>query len=540
MRLTRSSFTASFAIALGACASPTVATAPVPAPSVAVAPGEAPLNWHLLDPSLDHFPGVSLLRAERELLRDKQPRRTVVVAVIDDGVDTSHAKLRAQLWTNAREIPGNGVDDDGNGYADDTHGWNLIGGRDGRNVDHDTFELTRLAAQCNRARDSVPPLYREKCPELQRDFARKRSEVEQTLANVRQFEMAFAQIIPTLKRATQTDSLTIARVRTIVPANDSVRQARDLYLRLTANGITPQDVADAKKAYTSQAQYGLNLSYDPRPIVGDAYPDTTMKRYGNRDVTGPEAEHGTHVAGIIGAARDAFSATGGIAQSVRLMLLRTVPDGDERDKDVAAAIRYAVDNGAQVINMSFGKGQSPYKSLVDAAVKYADSKGVLMVHAAGNEGADTGELPSFPTPTYLGGGRAANWIEVGATSWKGADSLVASFSNYGRALVDVFAPGFDIYSTVRGGGYKKESGTSMASPVVAGVAALLMSYYPTLTAADVKNVILKSATPMAETMVIRPGEGGARVRFGDLSATGGIVNVYSAVRMAEQMTAGRP
>jgi subtilisin family serine protease len=215
------------------------------------------------------------------------------------------------------------------------------------------------------------------------------------------------------------------------------------------------------------------------------------------------------------------------------MSVRTVPDGDERDKDVANAIRYAADNGANIINMSFGKAYSPYKSLVDDAVRYADSKGVLMVHAAGNEGEDMAKAASFPTPEYLTGGRAANWIEVGASSWKSRDSLVASFSNYGKTRVDVFAPGEDIYSTVPGGGYKKESGTSMASPVVAGVAALLMSYFPNLTASDVKRIIMQSSTKLGDQMVAKPGEGGGIVKFGELSITGGIVNVFAAVKMAE-------
>ena len=222
------------------------------------------------------------------------------------------------------------------------------------------------------------------------------------------------------------------------------------------------------------------------------------------------------------------------------MALRVVPEGDERDKDIALAIRYAADNGAQVINMSFGKGYSPYKALVDAAVRYADSKEVLMVHAAGNDGTDEAAHPSFPTPVYLDGGRARNWIEVGASSWKGADSVAAPFSNYGRSLVDVFAPGVDIYSTAPGGIAKKESGTSMASPVVAGVAALIMSYYPNLAATDVKRIILESATKLGDRMVVRPGEAGDKVRFGDLSVTGGIVNAYAALKMAQQLSASRP
>ena len=506
-------------------------------------PGQPADNWYLYDPATDHVPGIGLFRAQRELLARRVPARTVVVAVIDNGVDTTHSALRPQMWANPREIPGNGRDDDGDGYVDDIRGWNLIGGKNGRNVDHDTYELTRLAAACSDTMGGqrrLPQSYRDRCPQLISEFIRKRGELEQSMGNVRQIEGLMAQINPRLQRALGTDSLTAAKVAALQTANDTLRQAKQLFLRLAAQGLTAKVVEDAKKSFEGQLQYGFNLSFDPRPIVGDDYPDTLIKNYGNSDVIGAGAMHGTHVAGIIGGLATAQGATG-IAQSVRIMALRTVPDGDERDKDIALAIRYAVDHGAQIINMSFGKGHSPYKNLVDAAVRYADSKGVLMVHAAGNEGAAAGQQPSFPTPFYLDGGRARNWIEVGASSWKGTDSLAASFSNYGREQVDVFAPGEDINSTVPGNRYEKESGTSMASPVVAGVAALLMSYFPTLSSADVKRIIVESSTKYAEQMVVRPGDGsGPQIRFGDLSAAGGIVNVYNAVLMADKLTGARP
>ena len=528
-------------VALAACAPRTFPT--IPAPEAAPAPApitEPPLDWHLRDAAADQLPGISLLKAERELLANKKPQRTVVVAIIDSGVDTAHAELRTQMWANPKETPNNGRDDDNNGYVDDVQGWNMIGGKDGKNVNQDTFELTRLAAQCGRpaGRDSIPVETRARCPEIETEFTRKRAEIDQTLMSIRNIEALYLQVKPILKRAAGTDSLTKAKVDAIVPANDTVRQAKAFWQRLQSQGLTEEEVADAKKAYTSQAEYGYNKSFDPRPIVGDDYPGTSIARYGNNDVMGPDATHGSHVAGIIAAVKDATGATG-IAPSVRVMSIRTVPDGDERDKDVANAIRYAADQGAHIINMSFGKGWSPYKRLVDDAVKYADAKGVLMVHAAGNEGDDVSKHASFPTPFYIEGGRAANWIEVGASSWRMKDSLVASFSNYGKSQVDLFAPGDDIYSTVPGGKFKKESGTSMASPVVAGVAALLMSYYPTLTAADTKRVIVESVTKLGDQSVVRPGDG-STVKFGELSATGGIVNVYNAVKLAEQITAARP
>jgi subtilisin family serine protease len=509
-------------------------TTPVqPAPAAPVMT-EATNNWHLLDPTADGVLGISALRAEKELLAGRQPQRTVVVAVIDGGVDTSHAGLRSRLWVNPKEVAGNKKDDDNNGYVDDVNGWNFIGGQDGKNVNEDTFEVTRLAALCadssaaGRAR--MPAQYKQSCPAILAELSKKYSEAEQTLANVLQIEELFSKIGPILRRATRNDTLTPARVRALQATNDTVRQARTVFLNLAQNGISEDDVIEAKKAYGSRVRYGFSVKFNPRSVIGDDYPDTLVKRYGNPDVTGPDASHGTHVAGIIGALRD--NGGTGIASNVRIMAIRAVPDGDERDKDVANAIRYAVDNGANIINMSFGKAYSPYKAVVDEAVRYADSKGVLLVHAAGNEGEDMATSASFPTPEYTTG-RAANWIEVGASSWKVRDSMVASFSNYGKQRVDVFAPGEDIYSTVPGGGYKKNSGTSMASPVVAGVAALLMSYFPNLTAADVKRIILQSSTKLPDQMVVKPGEGAGTVKFGELSVTGGIVNVFAAVKMAE-------
>jgi subtilisin family serine protease len=281
-------------------------------------------------------------------------------------------------------------------------------------------------------------------------------------------------------------------------------------------------------------EYGLNPEFDPRHIVGDDYADATERVYGNADIEGPSAEHGTHVAGIIGAERGNGIGVDGIAPAVRIMVLRAVPDGDERDKDVANAIRYAVDNGADIINMSFGKGYSPRKDVVDAAVRYADEKGVLLVHAAGNAGADLGVEPNFPTRDYTGGGEPGLWLEVGASSWRAAENLPAPFSNYGDEEVDVFAPGVDILSTVPDNAYEPNSGTSMAAPVVSGLAALLMAYYPDLSAAEIKQIILESATPYADEPAVRPGSEGERVPFGTLSATGGVVNAYEAIRLAEQ------
>ena len=533
------------AFALAACAAPSSPSSPSTAPAPAAvarssptappvpALDSAPADWQLLDAATDGIQGTGTRRAVRELLAGRKPARTVVVAVIDGGVDTAHAALRDRLWSNPREAAGNGRDDDGNGLIDDTRGWNFLGGPDGRNIEHETLELTREYARCERSGPSAPD-----CATITAEFNAKREEARMEASQIERIAAVWVGATRVLQRAMPGDSLTIERVTAFVPTSDTLTAARDMYLRLAGGGVTPQVLDKASKDVQDRMAYDLNPTYNPRPIVGDDPANVSQRAYGNRDVTGPDADHGTHVAGIIGAVRQGTAGSEGLATEVRLMSVRVVPDGDERDKDVANGIRYAVDNGAQIINMSFGKGFSPDKRAVDEAVKYAESKGVLLVHAAGNDGEDLATSPSFPNATYLDGGRAKNWIEVGASSWEGGDQLAASFSNYGRAQVDLFAPGVDILSTVPGGGYERNSGTSMAAPMVSGVAALLMSYFPQLTAADVKRILIESAARYPDTMVARPGgKEGDMVRFGDLSATGGVVDAYAAVRAA--MAIGR-
>jgi len=538
-------------VAFTACGVPaTVATGPTtgPMPSTtgpvvrvpAVTLPEAPRNWQLLDEESDHVPGISSERAMRELLAGKTTRRTVLVAIIDNGIDTAQVDLRANLWTNPREIAANGKDDDNNGYIDDVHGWNFIGSRDGQDVHWDTFEITREYARCHNqaAAGGQPPITdAARCTAIDSDFVKLRKSIDDEVRAHRQIHDVYRQIIPLLMTAARTDSLTVERVRAMYPLTPELTQARQVFLDLAKQGATPSVIDEGLASLEGQQKYGLNPEYNTRTIVGDNYADVHERGYGNPDVMGQNADHGTHVAGIIGAVRGNGIGIDGIAPAVKLMMIRTVPEGDERDKDIANAIRYAVDNGAQIINMSFGKAYSPNKAVVDDAVKYADSHGVLMVHAAGNEGEDLNAHQQFPLPVYLGGGRPQNWIEVGASSWKGGDHLAARFSNYSRDLVDVFAPGVDILSTVPGNRYERNSGTSMATPVVSGVAALIMDYFPNLTAADVKNIIVTSATKV-DQMVVRPGSKDT-VSFASLSASGGIVNAYNAIKMAEAVSNGK-
>jgi subtilisin family serine protease len=535
--------------ALAACGAPaTVATVPAPvssssagvatpppsdAPSgraVAVTLAEAPRNWQLLDESVDGIPGIGAERAMRELLAGKTPKRTVLVAIIDNGIDTSHVDLRANLWTSPQG----------------THGWNFIGGKDGKDVEFDTFEVTREYARCHNmpAASGAPPITdKERCTKIDSDYNKQKTDIERGASTYQQVSSIYQQILPMLASAAKVsvDSLTPARVRAIAPLSPQITQARQVYLELASQGASPEMIMGELPSIEGQAKYSLDPSYNPRTIVGDNYTNVNERDYGNRDLQAKDPKHGTHVAGIIGAVRGNGVGIDGVAPAVKFMVIRAVPDGDERDKDIANAIRYAADNGAKIISMSFGKAYSPYKAAVDDAVKYADSKGVLMIHAAGNDGQDISKEKTFPTPEYLTGGRPQNWMEVGAVSWKGGDSLVATFSNYSQTLVDVFAPGVDILSTTPGNHYERLSGTSMAAPVVSGLAALIMDYYPNLTAADVRKIIVSSVTKLNDQRVIRPGGDGpgSFTTFGTLSVSGGIVNAYNAIRMADDVSNGK-
>jgi subtilisin family serine protease len=503
-------------------------------------PTRAPERWWLLDAERDGVFGASVDRAYTELLASRQPRRTVTVAIIDSGVDVEHEDLQANVWQNPKDRR-DGRDDDGNGYIDDVFGWNFIGGKDGRHVKEDTYEVTRLYAACRPrlASDSATlpaPQQAEfgRCRKIEAAYREKRAESEQMLPQIRNMDMAVTRFVGILKQELRTDTLTREKVAALTPVRNEVLQAQQVFLQLDANNITPEMIKDERARLEGLVQYGLNPDFDPRPIVGDNYRNTSERVYGNGDVEGPDAAHGTGVAGIIGAQRGNRLGVDGIAPAVRLMVVRAVPDGDERDKDVANAIRYAVDNGAHIINMSFGKGFSPEKATVDAAVQYATEKGVLLVHAAGNDGKDLAAEENYPNRTFLSGGTSQLWIEVGASSWQGVDHLAAEFSNYGRQQVDLFAPGHDVLSTAPGNTYESASGTSFAAPVVSGIAALIMAYHPELTASDVRRVLLESATKLADRMVARPGEDDVTIRFGDLSVTGGIVNAYTALKLAAE------
>lgn len=501
-------------------------------------------QWYLRDKT-DKTAGISVDKTYGELLANRKPT-PVLVAVIDGGIDTSHVDLKRVLWTNPKEIPGNGIDDDKNGYIDDVHGWNFIGGKDGRNVSYETVEITRLYSKLKpkyegKDRKSLKPaeqkeydLYVKAKADIEKNQAQYKSQYD----GIHGFYTQYATAVDAIKQALNVpklDTATLAKVLDTLSNQALRRPVGGILQVLRQQGVADAEVMKSELGkYDDQlktrAEYNYNPDFDSRSIVGDNPDDISQRDYGNADINGPDPDHGTHVAGIIGADRTNNLGVMGIADAVMIMGVRAVPNGDERDKDVANAIRYAVDNGAKIINMSFGKDYSPQRKAVEDAERYALSKGVLMVHAAGNDGKDIDTAMNYPSPRFEDGASIPNVITVGASAEPVTADLVASFSNYGKRDVDVFAPGKEIYSTVPGSKYENNNGTSMASPVVAGVAAVLKSYFPKLTYADIKRIILASATPY-HTKVRRP-ESSTMVDFATLSKTGGVVNLYEAVKLA--------
>src|SRR5690625_1011842 len=483
---------------------------------------EPPEDWHLLDEEFSQFRGVSSELAYEHVLNERSPEREVIVAVIDGGVDIHHEDLKGNIWVNEDEVPGNGKDDDDNGYVDDVHGWNFIGGPDGENVDHDTFELARIYARLHPKYSDIDTTalnesQREKYRYYKEIAGAYRYQIEKLLTqynNIQSMEQNMNQADAILRQHFQ-GSYDYNDVQDMKPQDQQTYFAKNVMSYVMENDIDSTLIADQKEQIYHFAKYGYNPDFSPRHIVGDNYEDKSERYYGNNDVAGPDPTHGTHVAGIIGAIRDNKIGVNGIAGNVRIMGIRAVPDGDERDKDVANAIRYAVDNGAHIINMSFGKSYSPHKEVVDEAVRYADEEGVLMVHAAGNSSENSDQDISYPTDA-LGQGQndetALHWLTVGASSWKPGKEFVGGFSNYGDRTVDLFAPGVDIYSTMPDNKYERQQGTSMAAPVVSGVAALLMSYYPDLSAAQIRDILMQSVTPYPNEVVTIPHKANAEAR----------------------------
>jgi len=504
---------------------------------------KAPENWFNLDVDSDKVRGVSTEKAYNELLKNKKTK-TVVVAIIDSGIDIEHEDLKDKIWVNSGEIAGNGKDDDKNGYIDDINGWNFIGNANGDMVNYDNLEITRLYAKYKKNYDGKKESdfkgkkleEFKKYAKIKENFEKKFAENNMLYKRYNSMYLSLIEAEKTVQKILKKDEYTTDDLKTIETDDENLKKSILMLINLSKGPYSIKDLKAGVDHFEQAVKYNYNVDFDSRKTVGDDYDNKKEKYYGNNKVKGPDANHGTHVAGIIGANRSNNLGMKGIATDIKIMVVRTVPNGDERDKDVANSIIYAVDNGAQIINMSFGKAYSPYKKYVDKAVKYAEKKGVLLVHAAGNDGQNNDSIPNYPNATYINSKKCETWITVGASSWVEGNEFLANFSNYGKDGVDIFAPGVDIYSSTPENNYASFNGTSMASPVVAGVAALVLSYYPELTAKELKEILLKSAVSYKNVKVNIPGTRNEKTEFKNICKTPSVVNAYKALKLAEKMS----
>ena len=517
-------------------------------------------TWYLKDPATDSIYGISLPKAYQFLQEKKRKSVPVIVAVLDSGVDTTHEDLKKNLWHNPGEIPGNGIDDDHNGYIDDVYGWNFLGGKDGKNLTKasseksrfyyrykNTFEAPTLDTQLLSAKDKYTYYSWKKAADEMKGDPDEESQIRMLSMASRTLQKYDQMIRAEMKK----DTFSVDNLEKFIPTSKPGKDAKLGYLTFIRLFEVDDDFTNQKLLFDLNNELdkmrvdSANRHTPPTDyralFIKDDYFNLSDSLYGNPDVMSDaeSAMHGTHVAGLIGAERGNGVGLDGIADNVKLMILRMVPNGDEYDKDIALAIRYAVNNGAKVINMSFGKSHSPEKNWIDSAVKYAEDRDVLIVHSAGNESVSLDEKPKFPNP-WLGAWNryANNYLTIGASSdLHITDCLTADFSNYSANLVDFFAPGVKIFSTQSGGNvYGKSDGTSFSGPIVAGIAALMRSYYPALTTTEIVQILQKTVTIPKDIQTCIPATNKDKTltNWKSLSKTGGIVNAYQAIKAADE------
>ncbi|WP_348812087.1 S8 family peptidase [Flavobacterium maritimum] len=482
-------------------------------------------RWSHLDLEKDSIPGMSVDKAYAELIKDKKGVK-VIVGIVDSGVDIEHEDLKSVVWTNTKEIAGNGIDDDKNGYIDDIHGWNFLG-----DAVHETLEMTRIL----KKGDDGSANYKAASVAYEEKYSK-------ALEGKKQVDFLI-NTNKSIQTYLKKEVYTIEDLNGIVTTDPELSRNKMIMTQVLTNagpGFN-EEIEGYRKYIYDQLNFNLNKEFDGRKLVGDNPDDIKDTKYGNNTVFGPDKEealHGTHVAGIIAQVRHNNIGGDGVASNVEIMTVRAVPDGDEYDKDIALAIRYAVDNGAKVINGSFGKSYSPHKQWVYDAIKYAEKKDVLFVHAAGNDGynVDLTENANFPNDSEDNKKEfASNVLTIGALNNTYGEGVIAEFSNYGTFNVDVFAPGNEIYATIPNNKYKYLQGTSMAAPNAAGVAALIRSYYPKLSAKQVKQILMESGTPLPENVLLGEKKD-VKATAANTSKTGKMVNAYNALLLAEKMS----
>ncbi|KAA1247364.1 S8 family serine peptidase [Aquimarina sp. RZ0] len=538
------------------CGSPTIISTPIenidtiPLKNISLTETQLK-NWNSSDLTIDTIPGMSVDRAYKELIKNKKGQ-TVIVGVIDSGVDIEHEDLDGVIWTNTKEIKGNGKDDDNNGYIDDIYGWNFLG-----DAEHENLEYTRIIRKLKpkysgKTIGSIPESDRDEYQIYIQAKAEYEEEYQKAIGNKSQYEQIQQQAKIShdkIVKALGKEDYTKKELLTVKADTPEMQQhiafLSQMFGFLENDEKIPDLLSNLEEGiehFTDQLNYNLNLEFDGRAVVGDNIDDITDKNYGNNNVMGPDPKkkgikHGTHVSGIIAAERNNGKGVNGIAKNVQIMAIRAVPNGDEYDKDIALAIRYAVDNGAKIINTSFGKYYATHPEWVREAIKYAGEKDVLIVNAAGNEGIDIDQKAVFPNDQDYNGTNEVsnNFITIGALNYEYGSNLVADFSNYGKNNVDAFAPGVKIWATTPSNSYEYLGGTSMAAPAASGVAALIRSYYPKLKASQVKQLLMDSGVSTS-TSVIIGGTPTDTNTFTELSKSGKMINLYNALILADKMS----
>ena len=534
-------FTLIFSLLLGFCAIGQTMPAPQP---------DLPKNWYSLDPNKDGYAGINLDSAY--LFVKNKKSKPVLVAIIDSGVDTLQKDLQGILWVNPHEKPSNGKDDDHNGYVDDTHGWDFLGGKNGKaDIDETSEEMRSYYKLIDKYRNATGPIDGN---QKEYDYWLKVKAIRDTTINHSTRDLEYLKpelsalmisngFIKMALKLPADGSFSMKDLDSIKSKNDTIAESKLVWSEVfQQEGTSSTNVAVLKdiSEYVKKLNNDINPDLGNRAeIVGDDPDVNDGKPYGNNILDYSNASHGTGVAGLIGAKRGNGYGIDGVADNVKIMVLMAVSNGDEYDKDIANAIRYAVNNGAKIINMSFGKRLSPHKDWLDAMYKYAAEKDVLLVHASGNENLNTDSVQEYPNATFLDGTvHDDNVIEVGASGPKLDTTLAADFSNYGKKTLDVFAPGVKVTSIDLRAEFDTADGTSFSAPIVTGIAALILEYYPKLSAAQVKQAIMASATPLTGVMVNKPGTH-QKVDFTTLCRSGGIVNAYKALEFASKMKGER-
>jgi subtilisin family serine protease len=561
-------FTAIASLLFASCKS--ITTIPVPAGaenSINITAKKGTLSedenhrWSHADLEKDSIPGMSIAKAY-EFIQGKKGVE-VIVGIADSGVDVEHEDLKDVAWVNPKEVAGNNKDDDKNGYVDDIHGWNFLGSKDGSIINADQLEITRIVKRgmekfVDKNASEIPAADTAEYEQFLKNKkeyltaadkkVKEKENLKKTEERLNQISASFAGV----KQLLGKDAFTLEDLKDLQPEDAKTAAQISDVSNLLGRGMSEEGLNDYKKNldnYLKGIESGkhYDLDFNARQSMPDDLYNINDREYGNNNVIGSKTleSHGTHVAGIVAASRNNNKGVNGVAKNVKILTVRVVPDGDEHDKDVALGIRYAVDNGAKVINMSFGKGHSPNVQWVLDAIKYAAKKDVLLVNAAGNDGKNIDLEKTFPNDAPdLKNEIADNVLTVGAMSVNYNENLPASFSNYGKLNVDVFAPGVDIYATMPADAYAPNSGTSMAAPSAAGVAALVRSYYPQLSASQVKHILMNSGMKI-NFEVIKPGSAsrenptGEMVSFSELSVSGRIVNAYNALQMADRIVNGK-